>query len=65
MTDPTPTVHVDIDGEASDCSLADFLVANADGLDVSELAAASRLEVGESLSGGGGAAPRWTVTRTA
>lgn len=65
MTDPTPTVHVDLDGETSDCSLADFLAANLDGLGVSELDAISRFDVGASFSGGGGAAPPWTVSRTA
>ena len=56
-------LRVDIDGDETTCSLAALLVANVDGLSDEEWLAVCALDVGASISGGGGAAPVWTVTR--
>lgn len=53
--------RLEIDGEHR-CTLAEFLDAN-EGLDADERGAISGLAIGESYSGGGGAAATWSVRR--
>ena len=49
--------------EPEPISLATFLAVNAETLTDDDRAALEALDVGESHTGGGGAAPTWTVRR--
>lgn len=55
-------VTIRIDGE-HECTLAEFLADNEDGLDPEEIEGLESLEVGESFTSGGGAWASWTVER--
>lgn len=49
------------DGETVDTTVADFLADN-ETFDDDEVAAIAALQPGQSISGGGGAQPVWTLT---
>lgn len=51
--------------DAVTCTLAAFIDDNADGIDDEDIANIRALAVGDSVRFGGGAAPLFTVTRTA